>query len=242
MWQWLGLIGPGLSAIIVSFAKDQTKGLKDLFTPLTFWRVPIIYYIFIYFGVFFFYCAASWLTVLVQSKAQIHNWEWYYNHIRAPFFGLRGIWVLIQMTIIYTFCEELGWRGFALPALVEKYNTLNATLLIGIIWTLWHVPLIYLNGAHFTLTTFIMYLVHIICMSVFYSWLYFRSKKSLLLVGLFHGATDGIGAFFPITASVIGQGPNLPTLIMEIIIALLLTPYLYRFSDKKDSHPDNQSF
>ena len=63
-------------------------------------------------------------------------------------------------------------------------------------------------------------------MSIFYAWLYFKTERSLLLVGLFHGTTDGIGAFFPITNSLIGQGPNLSTTALEIIIALLMIPYL----------------
>jgi len=45
-------------------------------------------------------------------------------------------------------------------------------------------------------------------------------------VSLFHGATNAIGAYFPLTALSIGQGPNLPTLVMEIIVAGIIVPYL----------------
>lgn len=55
-----------------------------------------------------------------------------------------------------------------------------------------------------------------------------KTNKSLLMCGLFHGTTDGIGAFFPVTAASMGQGPNAPTLLLEIITALLMIPYLLR--------------
>ncbi len=75
---------------------------------------------FIYLGVFFFYCAASWATVLFQGSSYAHSWLWLWQNTKAPFFGLTGIWILIEITIIYALCEELGWRGFALPKLTQK--------------------------------------------------------------------------------------------------------------------------
>ena len=70
--------------------------------------------------------------------------------------------------------------------------------------------------------TFLVYALHIISFSIIYTWLYLNTNHSLFYTILFHGATDGIGAFFPVIASSSGQGPNLPTVIMEIGIALLM--------------------
>ena len=38
--------------------------------------------------------------------------------------------------------EEIGWRGFALPRLLEKYSALSASLILGSVWAIWHLPLI----------------------------------------------------------------------------------------------------
>ncbi len=62
MWAWLGLIGPGLAAILVSLKEDGVTGLSSLFKPLLKWRVSVIYYLFVYVGVFIFYTIASWLS------------------------------------------------------------------------------------------------------------------------------------------------------------------------------------
>jgi membrane protease YdiL (CAAX protease family) len=228
VWAWLGLIGPGLSAILVSIKENGLAGINNLFKPLLKWRVPVIYYFFVYIGVMMFYFAASWLSLLTYGTEGVKSYSWLLENVKAPFFNLHGIWVVIEITLIYTFCEELGWRGYALPKMNNYLTGLLAAIIIGFFWTLWHVPLIYLYGSSLNLNSAIIYFLHIECMSIFYAWLYFKTDRSLLLAGLFHGTTDGIGAFFPITNSLIGQGPNLPTVILEIIIALLMVPYLLK--------------
>jgi membrane protease YdiL (CAAX protease family) len=228
MWAWLGLIGPGLSAVVISIKENRLLGLRRLFTPLTCWCVPIVYYLIVYVGVFVFYAGASWLSVFVYGDEGAKSLNWLLDNIKAPFFNLHGIWVIIEITIIYTLCEELGWRGYALPKINNYLTGLSAALIIGILWTLWHVPLIYLYGSSLNIDSSIIYFFHIECMSIFYAWLYFKADRSLLLTGLFHGTTDGIGAFFPMTHSMIGQGPNLPTLVLEIFVAIIMIPYLWK--------------
>lgn len=228
MFAWIGLIGPGFCAIVLSYIIGGKKELVQFFKPLLRWKVPLIYYVFVYIGVFFFYCAASWFTILLNGTENVHSLSWLLENTKAPFFGLHGLWVVIEITIIYTVCEELGWRGFALPKMTENSNVLLSAFVLGIFWTLWHVPLIYLYGSSFDISSASIYFLHIECMSIYYAWLYFKTNKSLLMCGLFHGATDGIGAFFPVTVAAIGQGPNTPTLSFEIIIALLMIPYLVK--------------
>lgn len=228
IWVWFGLIGPGLAAILVSLKEKGLEGLKTLFTPLLKWRVSFIYYVFVYLGVFLFYAAASWVSVWVYGTEGIKSFRWLLENIKTPFFNLHGLWVIVEITIIYTFCEELGWRGYALPKMNNYLNGFVAAIILGFFWTLWHIPLIYVYGSSLTFSSGIIYFLHIECMSIFYAWLYFKTDKSLLLCGLFHGTTDGIGMFFPMTNSLIGQGPNFATLIMEIIVAVLMIPYLLK--------------
>jgi len=226
-WAWLGLIGPGVAAILVSLYLEKVVGLKKLFKPLLCWRVPWPYYVFVYLGVFLFYCAASWVTLLFQGLSDHKSIYWLLENVKGPLLNAHGIWILIELTVIYTVCEELGWRGFALPALANHMNVLFATLLIGMVWTLWHVPLIYLYGAKFTAYSLFIYSLHITSFSIFYSWLYHKADGSLLLVGLLHGATDAFGGFFPALAAKIGQGPNVYTVILEVMLAIIMSPYLY---------------
>lgn len=225
---WIGLMGPGLFAIGISAVLNGKEGVSQLFKPLLKWKVPYFYYIFVSLGVFLFYYAASWLTFFLSHTKPMHSISWLLKNVEAPFFGLHGLWVIVEITIIYTFCEELGWRGFALPRMAESLNALYSAAVLGVFWAIWHIPLIYVYGSSLTVNSGIIYFLHIECLSIIYAWLYFRTDKSLLLCGLFHGATDGVGSFFPLTASTIGQGPNLTTLSLEIMVALLMIPYLLK--------------
>lgn len=60
---WIGLMGPGLAAICLSIYYGKYKGLKNILRPLLQWKTSPIHYVFIYLGVFFFYCASSWVSL-----------------------------------------------------------------------------------------------------------------------------------------------------------------------------------
>src|SRR5207249_6966080 len=47
--------------------------------------------------------------------------------------------------------EELGWRGYALPRLQSGFQALGASLVLGVIWALWHAPQWLIPGARITL-------------------------------------------------------------------------------------------
>lgn len=228
LWAWLGLIGPGLFAVVISVLIGGLDELKLLLRPFLKWRTKLYNYILIYLGVFFFYCGASWFSLIISPDLEIPDWGSLIASTKAPISGLTGIGMLVEVTLIYSLCEELGWRGFALPKMTTKMHCITALLIISIIWTFWHVPLVYLNGAAFSLDSFVFYYLHILCMTLIYGWLYFKTDGSLLLAGLMHGTTNGIGGLFPLTSSTIGQGANGPTLFMEITVAMLMLPYLWR--------------
>lgn len=232
-WVWLGLIGPGLAAIILSFATNSWRGLTELIKPLSYYRVNYSYYVFVYLGVFFFFCAGSWFTALFQDVGQIEKLVTLWNNSSSYLLKAKGIWILIETTIIYTMCEELGWRGFALPRLATMMNVFWATILLGFVWTLFHIPLLCIYGAHFTVMSTMIYSLSIICSSIVYSWLYFKTGCSLLLVGLLHGSLDTLGMFFPAIVAPIGQGPNFYMLLMEILLAILMSPYLLQVNKNK---------
>jgi uncharacterized protein len=86
--------------------------------------------------------------------------------------------------------EEIGWRGFALPRLQFRRTALTASLVVGSLHGLWHLPL-WLNGnVDHPLSLYPAFLIQALALSVIYTWLYNSSKGSLLLVVLFHTATN----------------------------------------------------
>ncbi len=86
--------------------------------------------------------------------------------------------------------EEIGWRGFALPHLQAARSALRASLVLGVVWGVWHLPL-YLVGTDIRpLSLFAPWVVLTVAVSVIYTWIYNGTGGSLLLVVLFHAASN----------------------------------------------------
>jgi membrane protease YdiL (CAAX protease family) len=87
--------------------------------------------------------------------------------------------------------EEPGWRGFALPALSRNRSPLAASLLLGAIWALWHVPLF---GTEFAWSVVPAFLISVFAGSIVLAWLFNGSRQSVLLCMLMHATVNSVGA------------------------------------------------
>jgi membrane protease YdiL (CAAX protease family) len=86
--------------------------------------------------------------------------------------------------------EELGWRGYALPRLAARFGLARASLLLGVIWAAWHLPLFLIPGVDNYGQSFTLFLIAVTALSVAMAWLYIRTNGSLLLVMLMHSVVD----------------------------------------------------
>jgi uncharacterized protein len=178
------VVGPALAAVIVSQVAHGKTGIRDLLKGLIRWRVGLIWYI-----------VAVLSPVVLLTVAQVVT-------------KLLGLPVTIAMPqvnlspyVIFGFgvsffantCEEIGWRGFALPRLQKRYNALLATLIVGTLWGLWHLPLIFLAGSMSEYP--FLWFISIMTDAFIYTWIYNSTKGSILLVALFHGSLNIFGAF-----------------------------------------------
>jgi uncharacterized protein len=86
--------------------------------------------------------------------------------------------------------EEIGWRGYALPRVQSTRTALTASLVVGTLHGLWHLPLWLRGDVDHRLSVYPAFLIQALALAVIYTWLYNSSKGSLLLVVLFHTATN----------------------------------------------------
>lgn len=112
--------------------------------------------------------------------------------------------------------EEVGWRGYVLPRLLKKHSALVSSLILGVIWGLWHLPR-YLAPEN--TNSFLLFLVRITADAVLYTWLYKHTRGSLLLVTIFHAAGNTAGMFLPLAATATGSSL---TLIIQLILIVSL--------------------
>jgi membrane protease YdiL (CAAX protease family) len=96
--------------------------------------------------------------------------------------------------------EEIGWRGYALPRLSDRFGLAPASVLLGMIWATWHLPLFFVPASDTFGQSFPLWLLAVTALSVAMAWLYWRTGGSLLLVMLLHAAVNNTKDIVPSTA------------------------------------------
>lgn len=107
-------------------------------------------------------------------------------------FSISWLWLFLQLVMFKLFLgggfgEEFGWRGFMLPEMTKKYSYLYSTLVIGLVWALWHLPAFFLSnkGQEDPLLPFF---IQVLAFSFMFTWFYMRSRESVLIVALLHAS------------------------------------------------------
>lgn len=136
----------------------------------------------------------------------------------APLLALVPPWLLFE---ILTNGEEWGWRGYVLPRLQAKYNALASSLILGAIWSVWHVPKflgVGLNGNQ----SIVWYTIFTLAAAVLYTWLFNNTRGSLLLVILFHATQNTAGVFLPVQFAVPGGIVENMDIVLYIVAAVVV--------------------
>jgi membrane protease YdiL (CAAX protease family) len=120
-------------------------------------------------------------------------------------FGLSGIPAWQRLLLLFSIFvlgfdglgEELGWRGFALPALLKKYSKITASLILGLLWAFWHLPYALVEGSAMSNVPLIWHLLRILASSILITWIFVHTWGSVLLAILFHAAGNTTANFLP---------------------------------------------
>jgi uncharacterized protein len=128
------------------------------------------------------------LSPILFGFITIYLFQWIYGY--SPSTGLFAdpaafIGLLVLITITGAMGEELGWRGFALPRLQLRMNALSASIILGIIWAVWHLPL-WFAGLGFEAIPYWAYLLIGVSFSVMVTAACNSSGGSMLIATLFH--------------------------------------------------------
>ena len=173
------IISSFIVAYIISGGLSNVKGVRELLSKLYIWRVNVKWYIFVIIIVPLIYFLISIIADLLSGQPV--QFQYTVSGL-IPFF--------IFTLFLISFEEDIGWRGFALPHLQNHYSPLIASLILGVIWTIWHfpnyIPQLLSDGAIiFTILCLAKFLL-IIPITFIYTWVYNHTRGSLLLVILLH--------------------------------------------------------
>ena len=104
--------------------------------------------------------------------------------------------------------EEFGWRGYALDRLQARYSALIASILLGIIWASWHLPLFFIAGSAQQGIELSFYHVSLIGIAIIMTWFHNNTKASILTALLAHALINSISELFVFEGGGGGAGYN----------------------------------
>ena len=111
----------------------------------------------------------------------------------------------ILMLVIGGGQEEFGWRGYAQEPLQEKIGVMPASLVIGVIWGIWHLPLWFMAGDLHGAYSFLAFVMMTTSISIVYAWLYNSSGKKLIVVMFFHAMNNTAAPLLPFLHGIEGK-------------------------------------
>lgn len=182
----IGALAPTISALTVIGISEGEAALRELARRLWKWRVG-----WKWFGIALgLPVAESLFAVSVASAfgvfrlARINM-----DMLRAT---LPGLWTVF----LFAACEELGWRGYALPRLLARRNAVSASLILGTIHAVWHWPVVLLPHQYMSDIPVVPWTVSIAAEAIVFTWIYRNTGGSVLMPTLFHGMQNLVQTLF----------------------------------------------
>lgn len=225
----LGSFVPSITALFLTWRYLGKAELRRLLGRVLVWRVSPIWYMLAITGPAFVMLIAMGGHVLLGGTAPDY-----------ASLGFRWFLVPINFVLVLLFGgplgEEFGWRGFVLPALEARFSPPWDSLILGIIWSVWHLPLFFIAASAQHSLPFWLYVLLTMPLSILITWVYHGSGNSLFLVMLFHAAVNTWSGPLRISPEAAGSArPLALVVILTWVVALLVAVGLKWLSQKAAS-------
>lgn len=188
-WVILGAHGPLVASLALTYKSAGWSAVKQLIRSGFNFRMGFGWWIAILFLPVALTGIAVWIHVLFNDY--------------QPDPAMLAQPVLILPTFLFlfflggSFQEEFGWRGYALPRMLAKWTPLLASLLLGVIWGVWHLPLFYITGVSQSFMPFGIFVFLATAFSILFTWFYLRTNRNVFSALLFHTAINTSFSIFP---------------------------------------------
>ncbi|MCZ7534013.1 MAG: CPBP family intramembrane metalloprotease [Acidimicrobiia bacterium] len=170
---------------LVALATGGVSALADLASRVVRWRVSVQWYLI---GIAFPIVLAMVSSALAAAFGSTIELGGTLSLGSAVGYFIFGIF-------LFTLTEETAWRGYALPRLQHSMDALPASVIVGVLWGLWHLPLWFIADTDQTSWNFFAFVVLTIAESVLIGWFFNHTRGSVLLAGIFHAASDAALAY-----------------------------------------------
>lgn len=221
--------GPAIAAIGLTYLTQDKSGRHDFWLRIIdLRRISAGWYVVILLLAPALYGLAALLDVLTGGNGA--NW----GKIIAQMAIIPSL-----LTIFLTpFLEELGWRGYALDRLQSRWSALASSLILSIVWALWHLPLSFIEGTYqHTLGIgslgFWTFFIGFFPMTLIFTWIFNNTSRSTLSAILFHCVLNATSELFTLTERAYAYSIIL-WYVAAIVIVIIWGPRTLKRQDKTD--------
>lgn len=223
---------PSIAAfIVILLILKERDGIRKLLGKWGIWRIGIGWYL-------------AALSPFAIALLAISLYIGLGNPIpgpHMPFDWIIGLLWLIVSVLIGATGEELGWRGFALPRLQSRFSALSSSLILGVIWGFWHLPiylLLALEDGQFDFLNFLRFILYTVLIAIIITWIVNNTNGSVLGATIFHASVNfSLALFVEILGLIELQWYFLATTILYSIYAIsIVIIYGYTRLSKKPNN------
>jgi len=217
----IALFGPAAAAFIVSRVARGPAGVRELRAVTTRWRVHPGWYL-----------AAVGLPIAGAAVGHL----FYVLGGNAPLAVPGTVEPILLLLFVLVIGEEIGWRGFLLRGLLQRYSPLVGTLIVAVVWALWHSPLYFIPGMPSYGQQFLPFVLWVLPLSFLLTWLWLGTR-SVLLATIMHGSAN-------LAASIVFPLIDAPSLFIfsalgtAVLAAVLVAVSIRRWLAPRAPDPD----
>lgn len=186
---FLGAYGPTLVGILLTGVYHGRDGLRALAKRAVSFKVGTLWILIaVLAGPLLFASAIALYSALGGDLGTV-------NYGLLPWLPV----VFVVPVVFGPLAEEFGWRGFALPLLDHKNKPVSASIIIGVVWALWHAPLFWaetgtaISGHTIDLPAIALFFLAVIGSSFIYTWLFNNTASSMFIAVLLHLSMNASG-------------------------------------------------
>jgi len=217
-----GAFSPAISAVILAFVNEGKNGTEALVSKLFLWRASFKWYLIALLAPIALELLAIQTHQLIgNATSSFHFADW----IQMLPSQLPWLILILLFLVLLSTGEELGWRGYAMPRLQARYGSMGASLILGLLWGFWHLPLFWIPGSVQYGLPVPGYILATIGYTIIYTCIYNGSKGSVLLPSLYHAGSNLTllywDAIFPATISNLYF--SLPALAILVLVVFILS-------------------
>lgn len=186
---FIGAYSPTITGIFLTAFFDGKNGLKDLKARLRIKKAE-----------------TKWVLISLIAGPILYGLAFFCYHVFNGQVGEVNYGLLPWIPIVFIvpiifgpLAEELGWRGFVLPLLCPKEQPLRSSIIVGMIWALWHAPLFWaksgtaISGFEVTLPLIALFFIAVIGSSFIYTWVFNKTLGNISIAILLHLSMNASG-------------------------------------------------